>query len=355
MSDYKPTLNLPETDFPMRGNLPKREPARIKRWQEIDLYERLRAAGKERETFVLHDGPPYANGSIHIGHAVNKILKDIIVKAKGIADFDAPYVPGWDCHGLPIEHQIEKLHGKHLPPEETRALCRSYAAEQIDTQREDFIRLGIIGDWQRPYRTMDYVNEADEVRALAEMVKQGYVFKGLKPVNWCFDCGSALAEAEVEYADKKSDAIDVAFEADDPAALAAAFGLASLGKPAAVAIWTTTPWTIPANQALNVHPEFSYALVDTGERLLLVAEDLVESCLERFELQGETIATTSGAHLENLNFRHPFYDRRARSIWRIMSRPMPVPVSCTLRRPTGWMTSSPAAPTAWSSRRSRAR
>ncbi|WP_227370304.1 isoleucine--tRNA ligase [Halomonas sp. M20] len=311
MSDYKPTLNLPETDFPMRGNLPKREPARLQRWQEIDLYQRLRDAGKERETFVLHDGPPYANGSIHIGHAVNKILKDIIVKAKGIAGYDAPYVPGWDCHGLPIEHQIEKLHGKHLPPEETRALSRRYAAEQIDTQREDFIRLGIIGDWQRPYRTMDHVNEAEEVRALAEMVKQGYVFKGLKPVNWCFDCGSALAEAEVEYADKKSDAIDVAFVADDPAALATAFGLEAFAKPAAVAIWTTTPWTIPANQALNVHPEFSYALVDTGERLLLLAEDLVESCLERFGLQGEIVATTSGTHLENLNFRHPFYDRLA--------------------------------------------
>nr|WP_299246156.1 isoleucine--tRNA ligase [uncultured Halomonas sp.] len=311
MSDYKPTLNLPETDFPMRGNLPKREPARLQRWQEIDLYQRLRDAGKGRETFVLHDGPPYANGSIHIGHAVNKILKDIIVKAKGIAGFDAPYVPGWDCHGLPIEHQIEKLHGKHLPPEETRALSRRYAAEQIDTQREDFIRLGIIGDWQRPYRTMDHVNEAGEVRALAEMVKHGYVFKGLKPVNWCFDCGSALAEAEVEYADKKSDAIDVAFVADDASALATAFGIETLTKPAAVAIWTTTPWTIPANQALNVHPEFSYALVDTGERLLLLAEDLVESCLERFGLQGEIIATTAGTHLENLNFRHPFYDRLA--------------------------------------------
>ncbi|MGC3874154.1 isoleucine--tRNA ligase [Halomonas sp. GXIMD04776] len=311
MSDYKHTLNLPETDFPMRGNLPKREPARIQRWQQIDLYQRLREAGEGRKTFVLHDGPPYANGSIHIGHAVNKILKDIIVKAKGIAGFDAPYVPGWDCHGLPIEHQIEKIHGKHLPPDETRTLCRSYAAEQIDAQREDFLRLGIVGDWQRPYRTMDRVNEAEEVRALAEMVKQGYVFKGLKPVNWCFDCGSALAEAEVEYADKQSDAIDVAFEADDSAALATAFGLESLAKPAAVAIWTTTPWTIPANQALNVHPEVDYALVDTGERFLVLAGDLVESCLERFGLQGKIVATTSGTHLEHLNFRHPFYERLA--------------------------------------------
>ncbi|MCP1367291.1 class I tRNA ligase family protein, partial [Halomonas sp. BBD48] len=257
MSDYKHTLNLPETDFPMRGNLPKREPARIQRWQEIDLYQRLREAGQGRKTFVLHDGPPYANGSIHIGHAVNKILKDIIVKSKGLAGFDAPYVPGWDCHGLPIEHKVETTHGKHLPPDEARALCREYAAEQIQGQMTDFVRLGVIGDWERPYRTMDFVNEAGEVRALAEMVRHGYVFKGLKPVNWCFDCGSALAEAEVEYADKQSDAVDVAFAADDASALAAAFGLERLSQPAAVVIWTTTPWTIPANQALNVHPDVS--------------------------------------------------------------------------------------------------
>ncbi|KXS38116.1 MAG: isoleucyl-tRNA synthetase [Halomonadaceae bacterium T82-2] len=309
MSDYKHTLNLPETDFPMRGNLPKREPARIQRWQELDLYRRLREAGRDRESFVLHDGPPYANGSIHIGHAVNKILKDIIIKAKGLAGFDAPYVPGWDCHGLPIEHKIETLHGKHLPPDEARALCREYAAEQIDGQRKDFVRLGVVGDWEHPYRTMDFANEAGEVRALAEMVRHGYVFKGLKPVNWCFDCGSALAEAEVEYADKKSDAIDVAFAAEDAAALAEAFGLDALSKPAAVVIWTTTPWTIPANQALNVHPEVNYALVDTGERLLVLAEDLVESSLERFGLSGEPLAVTTGARLENLRFRHPFYDR----------------------------------------------
>ncbi|MCG7601893.1 isoleucine--tRNA ligase [Halomonas sp. McH1-25] len=309
MSDYKHTLNLPETDFPMRGNLPKREPARIQRWQEIDLYQRLREAGQGRKTFVLHDGPPYANGSIHIGHAVNKILKDIIVKSKGLAGFDAPYVPGWDCHGLPIEHKVETTHGKHLPPDEARALCREYAAEQIQGQMTDFVRLGVIGDWERPYRTMDFVNEAGEVRALAEMVRHGYVFKGLKPVNWCFDCGSALAEAEVEYADKQSDAVDVAFAADDASALAAAFGLERLSQPAAVVIWTTTPWTIPANQALNVHPDVSYALVDTGERLLVLAEALVESCLQRFGLQGEAVATTTGAKLENLRFRHPFYDR----------------------------------------------
>ncbi|MEA3251220.1 MAG: isoleucine--tRNA ligase [Pseudomonadota bacterium] len=311
MSDYKHTLNLPETDFPMRGNLPKREPARLARWQELDLYQRLREAGQGRGSFVLHDGPPYANGGIHIGHAVNKILKDIIVKAKGLAGFDAPYVPGWDCHGLPIEHKIETTHGKHLDPERARALCREYAGEQIQGQRQDFERLGVIGDWDNPYRSMDFANEAGEVRALAEMVRHGYVFKGLKPVNWCFDCGSALAEAEVEYADKQSDAIDVAFACADEARLAAAFGLSELAKPAAAVIWTTTPWTIPANQALNVHPAFSYALVDTGERLLLLAEELVESCLARFGLHGQVIATTKGEALDLIEFRHPFYDRRS--------------------------------------------
>ncbi|MFI0474378.1 isoleucine--tRNA ligase [Halomonas sp. HMF6819] len=307
--DYKHTLNLPDTDFPMRGMLPKQEPGRVSKWQDMDLYQRLRDARAGAPLFVLHDGPPYANGSIHIGHAVNKILKDIIVKSKNLAGFDAPYVPGWDCHGLPIEHKVETTHGKHLSPSRARELCREYAAAQIETQLTDFVRLGVIGDWHHPYRSMDFVNEAGEIRALAEMVEAGYVFKGLKPVNWCFDCASALAEAEVEYQDKKSDAIDVAFPIEDADKLAAAFGLEELSKPAAVVIWTTTPWTIPANQALNVHPEFTYALVDTGERLLLLAEELVESCLERFGLEGEVIATTKGQALELINFRHPLYER----------------------------------------------
>ncbi|WP_027966162.1 isoleucine--tRNA ligase [Halomonas halocynthiae] len=311
MSDYKHTLNLPETEFPMRGMLPKREPARLAQWQEMDIYHRLREARAGRELFVLHDGPPYANGSIHIGHALNKILKDIIVKSKNLAGFDAPYVPGWDCHGLPIEHKVETTHGKHLESQQARALCREYAAEQIDEQRQGFIRLGVMGDWANPYRTMDFTNEAGEIRALSEMVKGGYVFKGLKPVNWCFDCGSALAEAEVEYADKQSDAIDVAFSCAEPEKLAAAFGMDTLPKPAAVVIWTTTPWTIPANQALNVHPEFTYALVDVGNRLLLLAEELVESCLERFGLTGDIIATASGERLELIAFDHPFYPRRS--------------------------------------------
>ena len=311
MTDYKATLNLPDTPFPMKAGLPQREPQMLQRWNEIGLYQKLRAQGEGRPKFVLHDGPPYANGSIHIGHAVNKILKDIITRSKTLAGFDAPYVPGWDCHGLPIEHKVETTFGKNQPADLTRERCRTYAAEQIEGQKADFIRLGVLGDWDNPYKTMDFANEAGEIRALAEMVKQGFVFKGLKPVNWCFDCGSALAEAEVEYQDKKSDAIDVAFAVEDADKLAAAFGLAHLAKPASIVIWTTTPWTIPANQALNVHPEFTYALVDTGDKLLVLAEELVESCLARYGLQGEVIATAPGAALELIRFCHPFYERFA--------------------------------------------
>ncbi|MDO9596877.1 MAG: isoleucine--tRNA ligase [Azoarcus sp.] len=311
MADYRKTLNLPDTPFPMRGDLPKREPKWIAEWQQKKLYQRIRTASAGRPKFVLHDGPPYANGSLHIGHALNKILKDIIVRSKTMAGFDAPYVPGWDCHGLPIEHKVEVTHGKNLPADKVRELCRAYAAEQIDIQRTDFIRLGVLGDWDKPYRTMDFANEANEIRALAEMTKAGYVFKGLKPVNWCFDCGSALAEAEVEYADKQSPTIDVAFTVADTDAgkLAAAFGLTALDKPAAAVIWTTTPWTIPANQALNFHPEFDYALVDIGDRLLILAQDLVASCLERYQRDGQVVATAKGAALERIEFRHPFYDR----------------------------------------------
>lgn len=309
MTDYKATLNLPETAFPMKAGLPQREPETLQRWDSIGLYQKLRQIGEGRPTFILHDGPPYANGEIHIGHALNKILKDIIVRSKTLAGYDAPYVPGWDCHGLPIEHKVETTHGKNLPADKVRELCRTYAAEQIELQKADFIRLGVLGDWGNPYKTMNFANEAGEIRALAEMVKGGFVFKGLKPVNWCFDCGSALAEAEVEYKDKQSDAIDVAFPVEDADKLAAAFGLASLPKPAAIVIWTTTPWTIPANQALNVHPEFEYALVDTGARLLVLATELVESCLARYGLEGQVIATAKGEALEHIRFRHPFYER----------------------------------------------
>ncbi|YCH21184.1 isoleucine--tRNA ligase [Pseudomonas sp. D1-3] len=309
MTDYKATLNLPDTPFPMKAGLPQREPQTLQRWIDIGLYEKLRKAGEGRPKFVLHDGPPYANGSIHIGHALNKILKDIITRSKTLAGYDAPYVPGWDCHGLPIEHKVETTFGKNQPADLTRERCRTYAAEQVEEQKAGFIRLGVLGDWNNPYLTMNFANEAGEIRALAEMVKNGFVFKGLKPVNFCFDCGSALAEAEVEYQDKKSEAIDVAFPVEDADKLAAAFGLASLSKPTAIVIWTTTPWTIPANQALNVHPEFTYALVDVGDRLLLLAEEMVESCLQRFGLEGQVVATAEGSALELINFRHPFYDR----------------------------------------------
>jgi isoleucyl-tRNA synthetase len=309
MADYRSTLNLPDTPFPMRGNLPKREPAWLEDWKKKKLYEKIRAASAGRPKFVLHDGPPYANGNLHLGHALNKILKDMIVRSKTLAGFDAPYVPGWDCHGLPIEHKVEVTHGKNLPGDRVRELCRAYAAEQVEIQKSEFIRLGVLGDWDKPYLTMNFANEAGEIRALAEMVKGGYVFKGLKPVNWCFDCGSALAEAEVEYADKQSPAIDVGFPCAEPERLASIFGLAALDKPALAVIWTTTPWTIPANQALNLHPEFDYDLVDTGERYLILAHDLVESCLKRYGLEGRSVATVKGALLDHVLFRHPFYDR----------------------------------------------
>ncbi|MFA5664636.1 isoleucine--tRNA ligase [Castellaniella sp.] len=310
--DYKNTLNLPETPFPMRGNLAKREPGWIDQWQENKVYQAIRAAASGRPKFILHDGPPYANGDIHIGHAVNKILKDIIVKSRGLAGYDAPYVPGWDCHGMPIEIQIEKKYGKNLPVAEVQARARAYASEQIDRQRKDFKRLGVLADWDNPYLTMNPLNEADELRVLAQIMRKGFVFRGLKPVNWCFDCGSALAEAEVEYADRRDTAVDVAFAFDDRAAVARAFALPEPVAAGAIVIWTTTPWTLPANQALNVHPEHEYALVRldtplaTGPLLLLAAER-VAACLEQWGLTGRILARASGAALQGLAFRHPLY------------------------------------------------
>jgi isoleucyl-tRNA synthetase len=311
--DYRSTLNLPDTPFPMRGDLPKREPAWAKEWNEEGLYKKLRDARAGAPLFVLHDGPPYANGQIHMGHAVNKVLKDMIVKSKQLAGFDAQYIPGWDCHGLPIENAIEKLHGRNLSRDDMQAKSRAFATEQIDQQREDFKRLGILGDWERPYRTMDPKSEAGEIRAFKRVVERGFVYRGLKPVYWCFDCGSSLAEFEIEYADKKSDTLDVAFETDDAGKLAAAFGLAALpaGQTAFAVIWTTTAWTIPANQALNAHPELSYALVQTEKGCLVLAETLVDKCLERFGLTGTVLATAKGEKLGGLNFRHPLYDMDA--------------------------------------------
>ncbi|MBL0917610.1 MAG: isoleucine--tRNA ligase [Hydrogenophaga sp.] len=302
-------VNLLDTPFPMRGDLPKREPGWVKQWNDEGLYQRLRDARRGAPLFVLHDGPPYANGQIHMGHAVNKVLKDMIVKSRQLAGFDAQYIPGWDCHGLPIENAIEKKHGRNLSRDDMQAKSRAYATEQIDQQRNDFKRLGILGDWERPYLTMAPGNEAGEIRAFKRVIERGFVYRGLKPVYWCFDCGSSLAEFEIEYADKQSDTLDVAFETDDAAKLAAAFGLAALpaGKSGFAVIWTTTAWTIPANQALNAHPELTYALVDTPKGCLVLAESLIEKCLERFGLQGTVLATAKGEQLGGLRFRHPLY------------------------------------------------
>jgi isoleucyl-tRNA synthetase len=311
MADYKDTLNLPDTPFPMRGDLPKREPQWVAQWQEKKLYQRIREISAGRPRFVLHDGPPYANGDIHIGHAVNKILKDIIVRSKTLSGFDAPYVPGWDCHGLPIEHQIEKLHGKNIPADRVRELCRAYAAEQVERQKKDFIRLGVLGDWGNPYLTMSFKAEADEMRALGKILGQGYLYQGLKPVNWCLDCGSALAEAEVEYEDKNSPAIDVAFAVHENHAekLAAAFGLSHLRGPAFAVIWTTTPWTLPANEAVSVHPELTYDLIETEKGALILVRELAVACLERYGLAGTTIASCRGDRLDQMLLRHPFQER----------------------------------------------
>ncbi len=312
MPDYKDTLNLPDTPFPMRGDLAKREPGWIKQWQDKKLYEKLRTNAKGRPLFVLHDGPPYANGDIHIGHAVNKILKDIIVKSATLDGFDAPYVPGWDCHGLPIELVVEKTHGKHIPAAKFRELCREYAASQVERQKADFIRLGVLGDWNNPYLTMDFRFEADIIRELGKIQQNGHLYLGAKPVHWCVDCGSALAEAEVEYEDKSSPAIDVAFPVADCADLTKRLGLDANGDcPAYAVIWTTTPWTLPANQAVAVHPDFIYNLVRTPKGLLILARDLTESAIKRYGFETvEVMAQVKGAALEGLKLNHPFYERQ---------------------------------------------
>ncbi|MBK9162078.1 MAG: isoleucine--tRNA ligase [Nitrosomonadales bacterium] len=336
MTDYKDTLNLPDTPFPMRGDLAKREPQMLAQWQAQQRYQRIREARSNapKGKFILHDGPPYANGDIHIGHAVNKILKDIVVKSKTLDGYDAPYVPGWDCHGLPIELQVEKKHGKAIPPAQFRELCRAYAKEQIERQKKDFVRLGVLGDWDRPYLTMDYRTEADIIRALGVIHQRGYLYQGRKPVNWCLDCQSALAEAEVEYEDKTSAAIDVGFEVKDKHALENAFGVSLPGDARAYAvIWTTTPWTLPANQAVSVHPEHEYCLVKTEKGYLLLVAELMESCLQRYRLDGETVGRCKGAALELLPLQHPLYERI-------------VPVICgdhvTLEAGTGLVHTAPA-------------
>ncbi len=317
---YKATILLPETAFPMRGDLPKREPDTLARWEAEGLYARIRAVAKGRPQFVLHDGPPYANGAIHLGHAVNKILKDIIVKSKTVAGFDAPYIPGWDCHGLPIEIAIEKKYGKvgvKLDAVEFRQQCRDYANAQIDVQRRDFKRLGVLGDWENPYRTLDFKFEADEIRALARIVDNGHLLRGVKPVYWCFDCGSALAEAEIEYQDKVSPAVDVAYNARKPQAVTRAFG-SELPEDVIVAmpIWTTTPWTLPASLAISLGKEIDYVLVegpaqDGRRRWLVLAEALATKALLRYGVDEVVVhGHAKGEKLENMLFAHPFYDER---------------------------------------------
>lgn len=304
----------------MRGDLPKREPGMVQAWYDNDLYGQLRANAKGRPLFVLHDGPPYANGQIHLGHAVNKILKDIIVKSRYVAGFDAPYVPGWDCHGLPIEIAVEKKFGKvgtKLDAKQFRQKCREYAEEQIDIQRRDFKRLGVLGDWDNPYKTLNFKFEADEIRALGKIVANGHLVRGAKPVHWCFDCGSALAEAEIEYQDKQSPAIDVGYAARDPQALGAAFGVeVPAGVEVAVPIWTTTPWTLPASLAVSLGPDLDYVLVegpahDGKPRWLVLAEALAERALARYGVTEVVMkGHAKGAALENLLLAHPFYAER---------------------------------------------
>ncbi|MCK9396843.1 MAG: isoleucine--tRNA ligase [Methylobacter sp.] len=319
--DYKKTLNLPNTAFPMKGNLAQREPERLKKWNEADLYNKIRQEFAGRPKFVLHDGPPYANGEIHIGHAVNKVLKDIIVKSKSLSGFDAPYVPGWDCHGLPIELQVEKKIGKagvKVSPAVFRKACREYAGKQVDIQKEAFIRLGILGDWERPYLTMDFPFEADIVRSLGRINQNGHITKGAKPVHWCTDCGSALAEAEVEYEDKHSPAVDVRFQVVDEAGFLSRCHHVPEHEgsgPLSVVIWTTTPWTLPANQGVALNPDLEYSVVqcekDGKKERLVVAEALLKDAMLRYDIENyHVVAYCKGAELEHQLLQHPFYDRQ---------------------------------------------
>jgi len=319
--DYKKTLNLPNTAFPMKGNLAQREPERLKKWNEADLYNKIRQEFAGRPKFILHDGPPYANGEIHIGHAVNKVLKDIIVKSKSLSGFDAPYVPGWDCHGLPIELQVEKKIGKagvKVSPAVFRKACREYAGKQVNIQKEAFIRLGILGDWGHPYLTMDFAFEADIVRSLGKISQNGHIAKGAKPVHWCTDCGSALAEAEVEYEDKHSPAVDVRFQVvDEDGFLSRCHHVPEHegSGPLSVVIWTTTPWTLPANQGVALNPDLEYAVVqcekDGNKERLVVAEALLKDAMLRYDIENyHVVAYCKGAELEHQLLQHPFYDRQ---------------------------------------------
>jgi len=316
-TDYKTTLNLPRTDFPMKANLPGREPEWLKRWAEEGLYGRIRAARRGKPRFILQDGPPYANGDLHLGHAVNKILKDMVVKSRSLEGLDAPYLPGWDCHGLPIELMVEKKVGKageKVDAKAFRAACRAYAEEQVARQREDFKRFGVLGEWEQPYLTMAFQYEADQLRALAEVIRRGHLYKGLKPVHWCLDCRSALAEAEVEYEDKTSPSIDVRFPAADEKEFLKRLQKAAGTGPVSVAIWTTTPWTLPANQAVALNAETEYVLAQfdlgSGGERVLIAEPLMTAVMQRWGVNAySVVGRAKGQALEGLKLKHPFYER----------------------------------------------
>ena len=308
MSENKYKLNLPDTDFPMRGNLAKREPKWSKEWVEKDFYNQIRLARKGKPKYILHDGPPYANGDIHIGHAVNKILKDFIIKSKTISGFDAPFVPGWDCHGLPIELVVEKEHGKNIDPNEFRNLCRKYALTQVEKQKNDFKRLGVLGDWENPYLTINSETEANIIRALAKIYDKGLLYQGNKPVHWCTDCSSALAEAEVEYEDKSSIAIDVQFNCINTKDIENIFHVKDIGKASAI-IWTTTPWTLPANEAISVNPKLQYGLYKSNNNFFILAEELADIRFKAYDLSGTKVGTCKGSDLEGILFSHPFLEK----------------------------------------------
>ena len=313
MKNYKETLNLPNTAFPMKANLAKREPEILNFWEENNLYQKIREKHNNNKKFILHDGPPYANGDIHIGHAVNKILKDIIIKSKGFSGLNAPYVPGWDCHGLPIELQVEKKIGKagiKVEPKVFRNACREFATKQVDKQRIDFKRLGVLGDWENPYLTMDYSTEANIIRALGKIIATGHLHQGVKPVHWCIDCCSALAEAEVEYNDKQSPAIDVRFPLVESSNFLKQFNIEKNINSVSIVIWTTTPWTLPANQAVALHPKNDYALVQVNNEILIIANELYETVLSRCGFTDYNILSKyPGSDFEGLKLKHPFYDR----------------------------------------------
>ncbi len=344
MADYKHTINLPETGFPMKADLAQREPKQLAKWEETDLYGKLRAIARGRPRFVLHDGPPYANGALHLGHAVNKVLKDIVVKSHTLDGFDSPYVPGWDCHGLPIEHAVEKKHGRvgaKINAKDFRAACRKFAQEQVELQRSEFKRFGVLGDWNRPYLTMDPRFEGQQIRALGHIIRNGHLYKGAKPVHWCLDCRSALAEAEVEYEDKTSPAVDVEFRVVDNGELARRVGVNPdvLGAfPVSIPIWTTTPWTLPANEAVSLGPKIEYVLLWVSRNgmseLLVLANELLDACLARYGLgKGQVLVQFEGAALEHLQLAHPFLPKHV---------PVIVGDHVTLEAGTGAVHTAPA-------------